>query len=90
MRAMNFGEHILTGVGPLVEPVEGADSVSVHRNATKAVEADLRQSPWSVGIRIEVLFHPPGGIGARLIDQTGAKSVIPEQCCGTVVVVGAE
>ncbi len=40
VRTAYFGQHILESVGPLVEAVEGLDSVPAHSNAACAVEAD--------------------------------------------------
>src|ERR1700682_1405984 len=96
VRAMNFGEHILGPVGPLVEGVEGADSVSFNRiaaagaNAASGIKADLRQSEWCVGIQCEILIHPAGGIHARLVNQAGAKRVVPDRRCRTVRVAAVE
>src|ERR1700730_9980710 len=96
---MNFGKHILGGVGPLVEAVEGTDpppgeggtgGAPGRINTANAVDADLRKSPRGVGIIYEILFHPTSGINAHLIDQAGAERVVPEQGFRAVQVGGVE
>ena len=77
VRAVNFGEHILCGVRPLVKAVERADSIPNGSNAPRAVEPDLRQSERAIGIACEILVDPAGRIDACLVDQGGAEGVIP-------------
>src|SRR5260370_2965499 len=96
---MNFGNHIFGGVGRMVEAVEGADSPASEggsgcapgrSNTADAVDSDLRKSPWRVGITYEILFHPTSRIHAHLIDQAGAKRVVPEQGLRAVEIGGVE
>ena len=87
---MNLGENVLGSIGPLVEAVEGANSVPYDRNAARTVEADLRQSPRTVGIVREILVDPAGRVDAGFVDQGGPKRVIPDRGHGAVDVGGVE
>src|SRR5207253_2378262 len=56
----------------------------------RTVEADLRQSPRTVGIVREILVDPAGRVDAGFVDQGGPKRVIPDRGHGAVDVGGVE
>ena len=82
VRPVNFGEHILGGVGPLIESIEGSDSVAPYSGitgeGTYGVVTDLGKAERCVRIARKILLLPARGIDARLIEQGGAKCVIPD------------
>ena len=81
VRAVNLGENILHGVGPLVKAVEGTNPVAPDRGTagkrTYGVETNLRKTERSVGIAGQIFIDPACRIHPHFIKQGRAEGVIP-------------
>src|SRR5262249_4740587 len=88
--AGDFGENVLRAVGPLVEAVERTDTQAIELDAARIVKSNLRQSPRSVRIAVQISVFPPSCICASLINKGRAKGVVPDQGRGTVCEIRVE
>ena len=72
MVADYFGCYILIGVGPLIEDARSSGTEgnqTVAGDAAYLVDLRLRQTKWSLRIRVDLIPAPPCSINTSLIEE---------------------